>query len=156
MSSYSSLSCAEVSLVLSGLCVRAHAHPFPLHTHSLPSATSSPLHILASASAHSCFCICPFLLLLLSAHILRLKPRCRTTGEIFPSAQWLFLFRQPHEVLASACPGPAIGCHLGALGGQPVTQADVFKCAFSTPELSPSHVASHIFSFCFTSTSQVP
>ena len=47
--------------------------------------------------------------------------------DIFPSSPWLFLFRQPHEVLASACPEPAAGCHLGALGGQNVTPAHVFK-----------------------------
>ena len=73
--------------------------------------------------------------LLLSSAYLSLVP----AGEIFPNTPWLFLFRKPHEVLASACPEPASGCRLGALGGRAVTEADVSKCASSAqrPLLRP-------------------
>ena len=45
--------------------------------------------------------------------------------DLFPDSPWLFLFRRPRQVLASACPEPTTGCHLGALGGRAVTEANV-------------------------------
>ena len=71
---------------------------------------------------------------------------------MFPSSPWLFLFRDPYEVLASACPQPASGCHLGALGGRAVTETDVSKCASSEqhpipilhPQPTPCTVGLHI------------